>query len=279
LVIEAIGLRGRHVVLNPGVPERAERDRVVPGDLIEEVGRGHPPVLKVVVAPPGIRRPVELGVGEGRGGLDGADCLADDFGTGAVAFDDDEVERPGHGAPSRRRVNFVIFRLSSTNNVIKFVIMRWGSSDKSSIYARRSQMGSGLRGNYHVKPTPSTIRDAMGLFPKYGDYQEARRHAKKLMFWPSGEDQDSGRVVDLDWEWVKALKGTRTGELRIDDVIGGHNNLRVIFHVADEVLSGDPLPKIWIIAVLQKKSNHFTANDIATFRGRLTILKKRYYSG
>jgi hypothetical protein len=138
-------------------------------------------------------------------------------------------------------------------------------------------MGSGLAGHYHIKPTPAAIRDAMDLFPKYGDYQEARRHALKLRFWPTGEDRDSGQIEDMDWCWIRSLRGNKVGELRIHDTIAGHDNLRAIFYVSDVVLRGEPLPKIWIISVMQKKSMDFTTNDITTFKARLAILKKRVY--
>ena len=104
------------------------------------------------------------------------------------------------------------------------------------------------------------------------DYQEARRHALKLAFWPSGEPGDGGQIMDLDWEWIKAMRGLKVGELRISDVIGGHNNLRVIFHVTDVRLANEPMPRIWILSVLQKKAMAFTSRDIKTFRGRLNLL-------
>lgn len=123
-------------------------------------------------------------------------------------------------------------------------------------------MGGGsvreLFGRYLVVPTPSAMRDAAGLFPKYGDYQEARRHALKLAWWPDSGDAAAGEVVDLDWEWIKGAGHRRTGELRISDWIGGHNNLRVIFYVSDRRLPDDPMSRIWTIAVLQKKSMGFT---------------------
>ena len=138
--------------------------------------------------------------------------------------------------------------------------------------------GRQLTGNYYVKPTPAAVKDAHGLFARYGDYQEARRHALKLAFWPSGEPGDGGQIMDLDWEWIKAMRGLKVGELRISDVIGGHNNLRVIFHVTDVRLANEPMPRIWILSVLQKKAMAFTSRDIKTFRGRLKILKQRYYA-
>ncbi|MCC7423636.1 MAG: hypothetical protein IT428_25495 [Planctomycetaceae bacterium] len=138
-------------------------------------------------------------------------------------------------------------------------------------------MSGGLEGAYHVKPVAAAIRDAQDLFPKYGDYQEARRHALKLRFWPSGMSEERGTVVDLDWEWIKAMIGEKVGELRIDDQIAGQNNLRIIFYVSDIILPNEPLPKIWLLSILQKKSWDFTKNDLRTFRTRLAVLKLRTY--
>jgi len=139
-------------------------------------------------------------------------------------------------------------------------------------------MGAGLTGVYHVKPTGAAIHEARDLFPRFGDYQLARCHALKLRFWPICYDDESGQVVDLDWEWIKSMPGCKVGELRISDTIGGCDNLRLIFYVSDAVLPSETMPNIWILSILQKKSNDFTANNISTFRGRLKILKKRVYA-
>jgi len=139
-------------------------------------------------------------------------------------------------------------------------------------------VANGLFGNFYVVPTPSAVKDGMDLFPKYGDYQEARRQILKLAFWPRAGDSGSDQVQDLDWEWVKGLGEHKVGELRIADRIGGYDNLRVIFHVTDVVLKGDPMPRIWVISVLQKKSQKFTARDLQTFKGRVRILRHRHYS-
>jgi hypothetical protein len=134
-----------------------------------------------------------------------------------------------------------------------------------------------LFGNYYVKPISSAIRDAQDLFPKYHHYQQARRHALKLAFWPGGEGEGC-KVEDLDWSWIDGMGQPRAAELRIHETIGGHDNLRVVFYVSNELLPGDTLPRIWALAVLQKKTSRFDSRDLQTFRGRLTILLKRKYS-
>ena len=139
-------------------------------------------------------------------------------------------------------------------------------------------MGKDLFGEYYVKPTASAIRDAQDLFPKYGDYQEARKHALKLAFWPGAEAERSGLIVDLDWEWIQALRTFQIGELRIQDSIGGNRNLRVVFWVADKLLTGDSMKRIWTLAVVNKKSNDWTNPELKAFEGRYKILKLRKYS-
>ena len=139
---------------------------------------------------------------------------------------------------------------------------------------------SRLFGQYHVTPTASCIQDATSLFPKFHDYQLARRQALKLAFWPkAGPEDKRGQVLDLDWEWIRAMgTGMRVGELRISDVIGGYDNLRIAFYVSLVKRAEDQLPRIWPLSILQKKSKRFSTQDIKTFKGRLKILKARQYS-
>jgi hypothetical protein len=134
-----------------------------------------------------------------------------------------------------------------------------------------------LFGRYYVKPTFSAIQDAQDLFPKFRHYQEARRHALKLAFWP-GFDGGGGLVEDLHWSWIDGMGEPRAGELRVHQTIGGHNNLRIIFHVSKVLLPNDPLPRIWTIAVMQKKTEKFEKEDLKTFQARLKILLKRFYT-
>lgn len=136
---------------------------------------------------------------------------------------------------------------------------------------------AGLFGRYYVTPTASAIRDAQDLFPKFGQYQEARRHALKLAFWPGGEGL-GGTVEDLDWSWIDGMGSPRAAELRVHETIGGQNNLRIIFFAAETILPGDSLPRIWTLAVMQKKTERFSPFDLKTFRGRLKILLQRVYS-
>jgi hypothetical protein len=99
----------------------------------------------------------------------------------------------------------------------------------------------------------------------------------KLAFWPGNVSCPSGPIIDLDWEWIQSLRNERIGELRISDAIGGNRNLRIVFWVTDQLLAGDPMKRIWTIAVVNKKAMNWTTPELKAFRGRLTILKQRMY--
>ena len=57
------------------------------------------------------------------------------------------------------------------------------------------------------------------------------------------------------------MQEPRAAELRIHETIGGHDNLRVIFHVSKIVLPQDNMPRIWTLAVMQKKTIRFDSHD------------------
>jgi hypothetical protein len=110
------------------------------------------------------------------------------------------------------------------------------------------------------------------------DQERLRRHALKLAWFPDS-GPDSGSVIDLDWSWVEGLPGNKrdVGELRIDEPIGGHRNLRMIFFLGDASFA-DPLPMIWILRVFPKKSYVFKTEDLDCFHARRTNVRIQYYS-
>ena len=121
--------------------------------------------------------------------------------------------------------------------------------------------------------------DARKWFPRDRDYYELRYQALKLRWWPKGEERESGQIEDLNWEPVKGLgSGLRVHELRIDDEIGGHDNIRVFFMVSNRVLPDDPLPRIWLLMTMQKKSQKLTKRDLTVLRARARLVLKRYYT-
>lgn len=70
------------------------------------------------------------------------------------------------------------------------------------------------------------------------------------------------------------MKGKHVGELRIHDTLGDCDNLRVIFF--DPEIT-EPLPVIWVLAVMQKKSDDFSKANIANFKARRTMVLQRFY--
>lgn len=134
-----------------------------------------------------------------------------------------------------------------------------------------------LTGQYRVRVIRPVLKEATRLCPKAGDYFDLRAQALKLRHWPSHlVTQPNGHVLDLDWEWIKALPGQRVGELRVDDVIGGFDNLRIIFYVGPSEVKA-PLPMVWILAVLQKKRQDFTNHNTSIFEARRVLVDERFY--
>lgn len=138
-------------------------------------------------------------------------------------------------------------------------------------------MADNLTGSFHVRALRPAFDDADHLFRRSRDRAELRRHALKLRFWPeSTVAGPSGELVDLDWSWVRALEGLKVGELRIRDMIGAHDNLRIIFHI------GPPTEEAsrriaWVLAVMQKRRDDFSRHDLAIFRARRLMVRTRFY--
>src|SRR5262245_9312347 len=131
--------------------------------------------------------------------------------------------------------------------------------------------GGNLTGSYWVRAIYPAFQDVNGLMRRTRDKIEVRRQGIKLRYWPVQNTEEAGQLVDLDWSWIRALPGLRIGELRLDDAIGGRENLRIIFFVGERIVNA-PLPIIWILRVMQKKRNDFTSHDLAIFQARRTLV-------
>lgn len=138
-------------------------------------------------------------------------------------------------------------------------------------------MARNLTGTFRVRVFRPAFQEARSLFPRSRDMGRLGKHALKLRFWPQCHPQNvAGQLLDLDWEFIKSLAGSKVGELRIHDRINGNDNLRIIFLVAPEQSSSE-MPVIWILAVMQKKSNDFSRANIQTFRMRRQLVLNRFY--
>lgn len=152
------------------------------------------------------------------------------------------------------------------------------------ITSRMSNLPGSMTGLHYVRAVRSAFQDAQRLFPNMCDRAELRRQALKMRFF--GEDSSfPDMAVDLNWSWVESLRKYRIGELRIDDEIGGFNNLRIItWHPIRSVPPSwapnqSPVSHIWVLAVMQKKNNDFTKANLSTFKLRRVTVLERFYDG
>lgn len=130
----------------------------------------------------------------------------------------------------------------------------------------------GLFGNYYVRPTATAIARAWSLCrQRVKDVQTIRRHALKLAFWPDD--------ADLDWDWIRGLHDKGIGELRIDEVIAGCDNLRIVFFKANAMIPEDSLLRIWVLTVFQKKRNDFSKHELSSFLAMRNVVVERNYRG
>ncbi|MBY0521779.1 MAG: hypothetical protein K2R98_00180 [Gemmataceae bacterium] len=90
-------------------------------------------------------------------------------------------------------------------------------------------------------------------------------------------------LFDHTYETIKALQGLGIYELRLDDVIGGQSNIRVVFF--DPPKGWEPVPEhekpmraLWVLEALPKKRNDWTDNELTRFRTSRVLLQKRCYS-
>jgi len=136
---------------------------------------------------------------------------------------------------------------------------------------------SRLTGSFFVRRLDCAVAEVSRDFRSVRDRIEIRRQALKLRYWPAPAAEDaSGRLIDLDWSYVRALPDLKIGELRIHHPVGGHANIRIIFFVGppDDRF---PKPCIWILSVFAKKRDDFTTAQIKNFRARREIVLARYY--
>lgn len=140
-------------------------------------------------------------------------------------------------------------------------------------------MAKGLFGAYFVCPTGTAITRAWKMSNgSVREYQKLRRHALKLAYWPSGSE-DGQRGADLDWDWIKTLESKRIGELRIDEEVAGHENIRIIFFKSNKRIGDDPMTRIWLLTVFPKKRQEFTRFELNAFRAMRDLVVQRQYDG
>lgn len=139
-----------------------------------------------------------------------------------------------------------------------------------------------LTGTHRVRALKSALHKTKRRYwPKIGPRMEVRRQALKLRFWGERHTDGPGAsVLDLTYESIKSLPGSGVYELRLDDTIGGHRNIRVIFLVPPDdwkPLEPSPLPCLWVLEAIPKRRNEWTADDLDRFRGLRSVVQERFY--
>jgi phage-related protein len=107
------------------------------------------------------------------------------------------------------------------------------------------------------------------------DFFRLKRIGVKLRYFP--ERPPDAPQSDMDVSKVTGAGTPNVYELRIDEHIAGNDNLRIIFFPVKTVLLGDRLPKLWVLSVLQKKTQKFTNNQLKTIKFQRQFIITRHY--
>jgi hypothetical protein len=137
-----------------------------------------------------------------------------------------------------------------------------------------------VTGTHLVRMTRHGLQSARKLWPKTRDRFEVRRQALKLRFWGERHEHEPGMLLDLSYESIKSLSGLGLYELRLDDKIGEHGNVRIIFLQPPEDWVPDdprPMPILWVLEIFPKKRDDFTANEIRRFKASRLMIRQRFY--
>ncbi len=140
-----------------------------------------------------------------------------------------------------------------------------------------------LTGCNFVRFTRHGLQSIRSFWDKTGDKFEVRRQALKLRFWDERHLHPAGMLFDHTFESIKSLAGLGIYELRLDDEIGQHSNIRIVFFDPPKdwtpvLLESRPMKIIWVLEALPKKRDYWTTNEISRFRTSRLLLKKRCYT-
>jgi hypothetical protein len=140
-----------------------------------------------------------------------------------------------------------------------------------------------ITGCNFVRFTRHGLQSIRGFWNQIGDRFEIRRQALKLRFWDERHTHSPGMLFDHSYESIRALQGLGVYELRLDDDIGGHSNIRIVFFDPPgswkpEYDHTRPLRVVWILEALPKRRNGWTTNEITRFRCSRLLIQKRFYT-
>ena len=140
----------------------------------------------------------------------------------------------------------------------------------------KQKRNAGVTGVYHVLPTPTALSQAYKLSEgSLRNFFRLKRIGVKLRYFP--DPPPDAPYFDMDIDKITGAGQPPIYELRIDEVIAGNDNLRFIFFPVKTVLENDRLPRLWVLAVLQKKTQKFSNNQLKTFKMQRQLILTRHY--
>jgi len=129
-----------------------------------------------------------------------------------------------------------------------------------------------LQGTYHVR----VFREARDLIPRARERALLRDQVLKLRYFPRVPEAERRKgVLDLDCDWVRSRPKANLGELRIHEVLGGCDNLRVLFWVPSR---SPGHPAVWVLTVFQKKTQALPDHAVRRAELRRQLLIERFYN-
>jgi hypothetical protein len=140
-----------------------------------------------------------------------------------------------------------------------------------------------LVGPNFVRFTRHGLQSIRAYWAHTGDKFEVRRQALKLRFWDERHLHIPGMLFDHSFESIKALAGKGIYELRVDDEIGGQENIRIVFFDPPKAwrpakTEARPMRIVWVLEALPKRRNDWTDNEISRFRASRLLIQKRCYT-
>src|SRR5882724_9933072 len=124
-----------------------------------------------------------------------------------------------------------------------------------------------ITGVNFVRCSRHGLQASRSYWRETGDRFEVRRQALKLRFWDERHLHHPGMLFDHTYESIKSLSGLAVYEMRLDDTIGGHDNIRIVFFDPPKdwqpvVGVRRPIRVIWVLEAMPKRRDNWTSNDI-----------------
>ena len=139
-----------------------------------------------------------------------------------------------------------------------------------------------ISGSTFVRSTRQSNRSIKSNWYKTRDQFEVWGQAKKLMFWDQRHNYPPGVLCDCTYESIKGITNVKVYEMRLDGVIGGQSNIRVVF--LDPPHDWIPLTQfkslvknVWLLEIIPKRRDNWTSNDLNRFRSTSLLVQQQLH--